>query len=244
MFKEVFRMVPTPTILVVDDEEKMISVIQNYLEQEGFKVLTALNGQEALNKVRTFSDIDLILLDWMMPGLSGIDVCKQVRQTSEIPIIFLTAKSEEFDKLKGLEIGADDYITKPFSMRELVARIRVILRRIQKNQSTQPEESNKDLFVRGNITIDYAKRYVEVRGKAVSLTKTEFKLLTILIQRPGQVFSRLQLLEMVFGEEYAGYERSIDTHISNLRKKIDEDPSNPDYIQTVFGVGYKFGELV
>jgi len=235
-------MILTPKILVVDDEEKIISLISNYLKQEGFQVYTALNGQEALQLIQAEPGIDLILLDWMMPGLNGIDVCKKIRTFSEVPIIFLTAKSEEFDKLIGLEIGADDYITKPFSMREMVARIRVILRRMQKGQSESNVQESPNMIERGQIKVDLSKHYVEVRGEPITLTKTEFKLLTVLIQRPGQVFSRLQLLEIVFGEEYAGYERSVDTHISNLRKKIDKDPANPEYIQTVFGVGYKFGD--
>jgi DNA-binding response OmpR family regulator len=230
------------TICIVDDEEKIRSIVRNYLEQEGFAVLEAGDGESALGLLRR-ADVDLVLLDWMMPGLNGLDVCRKLREFSEVPVIFLTAKSEELDKLLGLELGADDYITKPFSMRELSARIRVVLRRMQKAKGNQASsEKKQDRLVRGRVTVDLAKHTAFVDGEPVVLTPTEFKLLATLAQAPGRVYSRLQLLEIALGEEYAGYERSIDTHISNLRKKIEKDPGQPKLILTVFGVGYKFGD--
>lgn len=227
------------TILIVDDEEKIRSIVSNYLKQEGFYIDEASKGQEALQRLKdSTKEYDLVVLDWMMPEMSGLEVCKRIREFSEIPILFLTAKTDEVDKLVGLEIGADDYITKPFSLRELAARIRVILRRMQKIQKLTSES----LLVRGEITIDITRHSVKVRDKEIDLTPTEFNLLHTLATSPGRVYSRLQLLALCLGEEYAGYERSIDTHISNLRKKIEKDPAKPIYIVTVFGIGYKFGE--
>ncbi|HEU4962987.1 MAG TPA: response regulator transcription factor [Bacilli bacterium] len=239
-----------PTVLAVDDEEKMLGILRQYLTQEQFEVLTAQDGEEALGLFRERSEIDLVLLDWMMPGMNGPEVCRRLREMSEVPVIFLTAKSDEFDKLLGLELGADDYITKPFSMRELAARIRVVLRRLQKGQSQrQSASSARDVeaaqqLVRGALVVDLARHEVTVEGREVVVTPTEFKLLATLAAAPGRVYSRLQLLESALGEEYAGYERSIDTHISNLRKKIEADPARPQWIVTVFGVGYKFAEPV
>ena len=230
------------TILVVDDEEKIREIVSNYLGQEGYRVLQAAGGAEALQLLKESADIDLVLLDWMMPGLNGLDVCRHVREFSEVPVIFLTAKGDELDKLLGLELGADDYITKPFSMRELAARIRVVLRRLQKAQVRKDADEPLQQLVRGRLTVDLARHSASVDGREIVLTPTEFKLLATLAQSPGRVYSRLQLLEIALGEEYAGYERSIDTHISNLRKKIESDPSHPVLILTVFGVGYKFGD--
>ncbi|ASS74304.1 DNA-binding response regulator [Tumebacillus algifaecis] len=233
------------TILVVDDEATLRGIVRNYMEQEGFTVLESSDGAEALAVLRQ-REVDLVLLDWMMPGMSGLDTCRKVREFSEVPIIFLTAKTDEFDKLLGLELGADDYITKPFSLRELVARVRVVLRRLQKaNQGGAPtQEKQKEQLVRGPLLVDLGKHAVWLDGAAVTLTPTEFNLLVTLASAPGRVYSRLQLLESALGEEYAGYERSIDTHISNLRKKIERDPGQPKLILTVFGVGYKFGESI
>jgi DNA-binding response OmpR family regulator len=229
------------TILIVDDEEKIRSIVTNYLKQEGFKIDEASNGQEALQRLKdTSRDYDLVVLDWMMPGISGLEACRKIREFSEIPILFLTAKTDEVDKLVGLEIGADDFITKPFSLRELAARIRVILRRMQKVQRVSVEF----ILVRGEMAIDLNRHIVKVNQEEVVLTPTEFKLLHTLASSPGRVYSRLQLLTLCLGEEYAGYERSIDTHISNLRKKIEKDPAKPTYIVTVFGIGYKFGETL
>jgi DNA-binding response OmpR family regulator len=232
------------TLLVVDDEEKWLDIVGNYLEGEGYRVLRALNGSDALALLQKHPEIDAVLLDWMMPGLSGLDVCRRIRTFSDVPILFLTARSDEVDKLLGLELGADDYLTKPFSMREMVVRIRAVLRRVRKAAGDRvPREAEGERLVRGPVVIDVADYKVWVNGREISLTPTEFKLLAALAAKPGRAYSRLQLLGAALGEEYAGYERSIDTHIHNLRKKIEEDPSNPRLIQTVFGVGYRFGDV-
>jgi DNA-binding response OmpR family regulator len=234
------------TILVVDDEEKMISFISSYLENEGYRVLEASNGLDAIELVHSDPQIDLVLLDWMMPGMNGLDTCRKIREFSQVPIIFLTAKVEEVDKLLGLELGADDYMTKPFSIRELEARIRVILRRMKSPATTVPDASARtnvnEVVRRGALLIDLPKHTVSLNGQPVAFTPTEFKIIKTLAQSPGRVYSRLDLLEIALGEEYSGYERTIDTHIRNIRKKIETDFSNPDYIVTVHGVGYKFGD--
>ncbi|MDN5347913.1 MAG: hypothetical protein PWP65_1477 [Clostridia bacterium] len=222
-------------ILVVDDEAKILTMVQNYLTKEGLQVLTARDGETAL-KLFKQERPHLIVLDWLMPGMSGLDVCREIRKESKVPIIMLTAKAEEVDKLLGLELGADDYITKPFSLRELAARIRAVLRRYQ------PEESGRENIITiGELSINPDLYEVTVRGKKVPLTPTEFKLLYTLARNRGRVLSRLQLLDAALGEAYEGYERSIDTHISNLRRKLEADPSNPSYIITVYGLGYKMG---
>lgn len=231
-----------PSILIVDDEEKMISFISSYLRNEGYQVREAASGIEALETIHSDKEIDLVLLDWMMPGLNGLDTCRKIREFSQIPVIFLTAKVEEVDKLLGLELGADDYMTKPFSVRELEARIRVILRRAHRAARAEDGMANKDVVQLGRLRIDVPKHRVDLGGKPVVLTPTEFKIVKTLAQSPGRVFSRLDLLEIALGEEYSGYERTIDTHIRNIRKKIESDFSNPGYIVTVHGVGYKFGE--
>lgn len=223
-------------ILVVDDEEKIREMVKNYLEKEGFEVVQAMDGPEALELVHRESP-SLIVLDWMLPGLSGLEVCRRVREKGGIPVIMLTAKSEELDKLLGLELGADDYITKPFSLRELAVRIKVVLRRAEPGG----EAKNADILKAGNLEIDFNKHEVWSEGKNISLTPTEFKILSVLAGTPGRVYSRLQLLDAALGFAYEGYERSIDTHISNLRKKIEQDPANPRYILTVYGTGYRFG---
>ena len=233
-----------PTILVVDDEEKMISFITSYLENEGYRMLEASNGIDALELLRSAPHIDLVLLDWMMPGMNGLDTCRKIRGFSQVPVIFLTAKAEEVDKLLGLELGADDYITKPFSIRELEARIRVILRRAKPQAAISSDRDDKpnEVVRRGALLIDMPRHTVSINGKSIAFTPTEFKILRTLAQSPGRVYSRLDLLEIALGEEYSGYERTIDTHIRNIRKKIETDFSNPDYIVTVHGIGYKFGD--
>jgi DNA-binding response OmpR family regulator len=222
-------------ILIVDDEPKVIEFIQPYLEGEGFKVVTASTGREALRKVDEHQP-NLVLLDWMLPEMSGLEVCQQLRNTSNAAIIMLTAKTEETDRVIGLEMGADDYITKPFSLRELVARIRSVLRRVN------PQPERKDVMRRGELVIDEAKFRVWKNDQEIILTPAEFQLLLTLASRPGIVYSRLQLLQATMGDAYLNYERTIDSHISHLRKKIEDDPSNPRYIQTVHGVGYRFGD--
>jgi two-component system OmpR family response regulator len=229
-------------ILIVDDEEGIVHIIENHLMKEGYLTCRALGGHEAVEMAERHH-IDLILLDWMMPGMNGLDTLRRIRETvGEIPVIFLTAKTDEVDKLLGLELGADDYITKPFSLRELVARIRAVLRRWVKIRSMVPEDQDAGVLVRGGLRIDVAKHSVYANDAEIALTPTEMKLLHTLAAHPGRVFSRLQLLEIALGMDYEGYERSIDTHIWNLRKKIEPDPGHPVYILTVFGVGYKFGE--
>lgn len=226
-----------PKILLVDDEPEIQSLVRDYLGREGFRVLTASGGLEAMRLIDSEAP-DLIVLDWMLPDMSGLEICKTLRKTSSIPIIMLTAKSEEVDRVLGLEVGADDYIVKPFSLREMLARIRSALRRSGADKTDAPQT-----LVRGELSIDPLSHRVWKRGEELQLTPTEFKILQVLASRPGIAYSRLQLLSRAMGEEYLNYERSIDTHISNLRKKIEDNPAEPNYIQTVFGVGYRFGEV-
>lgn len=220
-------------ILVIDDEEAIGSVIKDYLEAQGYQVFWAEDGLSALDTFRRVNP-DLIILDLMLPGKSGLDVCRELRKDSDVPVIMLTAKSDEIDRVLGLELGADDYVTKPFSLRELAARVRAVLRRVGKGI-----EDQKGVLKVGDITIDADGHQVTVSGNEVALTPTEFSILLFLAERPGRVASRLQLVNASLGEAYVGYERSIDTHISNLRKKIEDDPANPRRLQTVYGVGYR-----
>ena len=222
-------------IVLVDDEPEILSLVRDYLSREGFRVLTAINGVDGMILIEREKP-DLVLLDWMLPGLNGLEMCKRLRETSSIPIIMLTAKSEEVDRVLGLEFGADDYVVKPFSLRELLARIKTVLRR-----ANGAAQENGSAFTRGDLSIDVASHRVWKRGEEILLTPTEFKMLHLLATRPGVVFSRLQLLQQAMGEEYLYYERSIDTHISNLRKKVEDNPSEPKFVLTVFGVGYRFG---
>ncbi|MBE3553921.1 MAG: response regulator transcription factor [Thermicanus sp.] len=222
-------------ILIVDDEIKVVEMVEGYLRGEGFLTLGITNNEETLKNIDSFHP-DLVILDVLMPEKSGFEILKEIRKTKDIPVILLTAKSEEVDKVLGLEIGADDYITKPFSLRELVARIRVVLRRLKKEE----KEVQESALQFDRLTIFTERMEVEKDGKSIALTPTEYKLLETLARHPKRVFTRMQLLETL-GEAYMGYERVLDTHISNLRKKIEEDPSHPQYIITVYGVGYKFG---
>ncbi|MCO1603161.1 response regulator transcription factor [Desulfosporosinus nitroreducens] len=224
-------------IILVDDEPEILTLVRDYLSREGYSVLTAINGLEGMELIEREKP-DLVLLDWMLPGISGLEMCKRLRETSTIPIIMLTAKSEEIDRVLGLEFGADDYIVKPFSLRELAARIKTVLRR----SAGVSQESTSSVIIRGEISLDVSSHKVLKRGQEVLLTPTEFNILHLLATRPGTVYSRLQLLRQAMGEEYLYYERSIDTHVSNLRKKIEDNPSEPKYVETVFGVGYRFGE--
>lgn len=221
------------TILVVDDEQRLVSVVKAYLEQEGFRVLTASNGREALFKAREEKP-DLIVLDIMMPEMDGYEFMRLHRKDRETPIIMLTARVSDEDKVIGLELGADDYITKPFKPRELVARARAVLRRAGK-----AEPAGK-VFRVGDITLDRESHFVKVGERFVDLTPSEFDLLATLISYPGRAFSRLELLDHIQGTAYEGYERTIDAHIKNLRSKIEPDPGSPCYIETVYGVGYRF----
>jgi DNA-binding response OmpR family regulator len=226
----------TKTILVVDDKKSLLDMVKAYLTQQGFRVVTAQNGQEALFVAR-HEKPDLILLDIMMPEMDGYDFIRVYSRERDTPIILLTARLEESDKVLGLELGADDYVTKPFSPRELVARIRAVLRRLEKGATIS------EVLRAGDVILDKGARLVQVRGQAVNLTPTEFDLLATLMSAPGQVFSRQTLLQAVQGTSFEGLERSIDVHVSNLRSKIEPDPAEPRYIETVFGVGYRFSSL-
>ncbi len=223
----------TKTILVVDDTPNLRRMVQSYLTQEGFRVVTAADGHEALSVAR-HEQPDLILLDLMMPNMGGYEFIRAYGKDGQAPIIVLTAKLEENDKVLGLELGADDYVTKPFSPRELTARVRAVLRRASKD----PFEP--DLLRAADITLDRNGRVVMVGDRQVDLTPSEFDLLATLMAAPGRAFSRLQLLERLQGTAYEGYERTIDVHIRNLRAKIEPDARNPRYVETVFGVGYRF----
>jgi len=221
------------TILVVDDDKKIVQLVSLYLKREGHRVLTAFDGQEALELARS-KQPDLIVLDLFLPELDGTDVCRLLRTESRVPIIMLTARATDEDKLLGLDIGADDYLTKPFNPRELVARIRAVLRR------TWPEEdANPDLNF-GQLNISLLRREVIAQGQPVALTPTEFRLLETLARDPGRAFSRSELLDRAFGFDYDGIERTVDVHIMNLRRKIEPQPSTPRYIMTVPGFGYRF----
>ena len=222
-------------ILIVEDENKLRENIRQFLLNEGFAVCEAADGLEAIKAVREEKP-DLVILDVMLPGLNGIQVCQLLRQEGNLPILIVSALGGEEDVLKGLEEGADDYVVKPFRMRELVARIRAIMRR--KGSMATPS----NLISHGELSVNLDTIQVLCRGEEKQLTPTEFKLLTMLAKQPGRVFTRLQLLEGAVGEAYENYERTVDTHIFNLRKKIELQPGKPQYIQTVFGIGYRFGE--
>lgn len=225
------------TILVVDDEPKIVQLARDYLEKSGFQVLTSGDGQQALTITRQERP-DLIVLDLMLPGMDGLDVCRAIRKESDVPIIMLTARAEETDQLIGLELGADDYITKPFSPRALVARVRALLRRTQGNLLQQ------ETVRVGDLELDLRRKQLCLKGEIIHLTRSEFLLLETLAKHPGQPLSREQLLEKLHGVVFDGVDRSVDSHIKNLRRKIEPDPADPIYIQTVYGFGYKFqGDL-
>lgn len=221
-------------VLVVDDDIKTVEVVSLYLKHDGYRVLAAHEGNEALRLARE-SQPDLIVLDIMLPGRDGMDICRTLRAESDVPIIMLTARTEEEDKLKGLDLGADDYIVKPFSTRELAARIRAVLRRLPDEHLQGPQE-----IIRENLTVNFVNHKVSLAGKTLHLTPTEFKLLGALIREPDRVFSRAQLVEKAFGYDYEGFDRSIDFHILNLRRKLNPDPSQAIYINNIYGSGYTF----
>ena len=222
-------------ILVVDDEREIVKLVRAYLEQAGFKVVTASDGQEGLTVFR-HEKPDLVVLDLSLPRIDGLDVCRTIQRESDTPVIMLTARVEEQDRLIGLELGADDYIVKPFSPREVVARVRAVLRR------AKPAPTTPETITTADVTLDLVRHTASVAGKPIDLTPTEFALLKTLAAEPGRAFSRMELLDAVQGEAYEGYERTIDTHIKNLRVKIEPDPKSPHHILTVYGVGYKFAE--
>lgn len=225
------------SILIVDDEPKILEVITALLQSKGFKVYSADNGQSALD-IFNNQNIALIILDLMMPGLSGEEVCIQIRKKSRVPIIMLTAKVEEEDIVHGLGLGADDYITKPFGLKELYARVEALLRRT--SDELVPLFTYYSLF-NGDLVIDFEKAIVLKKGKNITLTPTELKILSVLIKYPGKVFTREELISLALGSDFDGYDRAIDSHIKNIRQKTEDDPKNPVYILTVHGLGYKFG---
>jgi len=221
-------------ILIVDDDKKTVDLIRLYVEREGYQVLIAYDGQEALEVARQRNP-SLIILDWMLPKIDGPAVCRILRSESAIPIIMLTARTTEEEKLLGLDLGADDYVTKPFSPKELVARVRVVLRRVgQQEREELPAALHVD-----DLVVDFLAHEVKLKGELIRLTPKEFKLLETLAREPGRAFSRAELVNRVFGMDYEGLERTIDVHLMNLRKKIEEHPDQPMYVQTVYGIGYK-----
>jgi DNA-binding response OmpR family regulator len=220
-------------ILVADDDSKVVGVMKLYLERDGYQVLTAGDGRRTLEAVRE-SHPDLVVLDLMMPELDGLDVCRLVRTESNVPIIMLTARTTENDRILGLDLGADDYVTKPASPREVVARVRAVLRRVtEKGLERGPQQ-----FRLGSLLVDFRRHVAKVGDERVPLTPTEFKLLKVLATEPGRAFSRSELVDEVLGAGYEGFERTIDAHVKNLRRKIEPDPSHPRYLLAVFGVGY------
>ena len=224
-------------ILVVEDEEKIADVVKSFLESKGFTVLVAENGKRAL-EIFEKERVGLILLDLMLPQLSGEEVCKAIRRRSKVPVIMLTAKADEADMLQGLGIGADDYITKPFSLKTLYARIEAVLRRSSEDLNGL---LSKRAYHNGDLIIDHESYQVTKAGEEKKLTPNEYKLLATLSRYPNKVFTRDELIVAAYGDEFEGYDRTIDSHIKNLRQKIEDDPKNPVYVKTIHGVGYKFG---
>jgi len=221
------------TILIVDDEPQILEILSSYLRKEGYHVITAEDGRQALECAATYP-IGLIILELMLPDMTGEEVCREIRKNSRVPILMLTAKSGEADRITGLEIGTDDYIVKPFSPRELVARVRAILRRIGDYQILS------DLIKLGELSISLREKSVTRKGQAVEMTPNEFRLLTTLVRHPGRTWSREELVEEVLGMDFVGSDRTIDMHIKNLRQKLEDDPKQPEYIKTVYGLGYRF----
>jgi len=223
------------TILVVDDEPQIVQLVRDYLEHGGFKVLVAADGSSALRIVSTLHP-DLVVLDLGLPGMDGLDVTRSLRRNGALPIVMLTARADESDKLVGLELGADDYLVKPFSPKELVARVRSVLRR------SEAAQAPRDLIRVGELELNLPSLQLTIAGRPVELTQTEFQLLSTMARQPGRVFSRAQLLNAIHGVEVESYERAIDAHVKNLRRKIEPEPHNPRYLLTVFGVGYRFAD--
>ena len=224
----------TKKILVVDDEKKIVEIVKAYLEKDGFTVIVAYDGKTALDMTRN-QNPDLVILDLMIPEVAGWDVCRTLRAKSNVPVIMLTARDEDTDKIVGLELGADDYVTKPFNPKELVSRVKAVLRR------SEGADIHKKVIEFADLSIDLERHQVRRTGKLIELTPTEFELLKVLAESPGRVYSRMQLLDKIQGDAYDGYERTIDSHIKNLRKKMGGDSDESKYVITVHGVGYKFG---
>lgn len=225
---------PNKTVLLVDDDAKIVELVSLYLKRDGYRVLTACDGTTALKLARE-AHPDLIVLDLMLPGITGLDVCRTLREESKVPIIMLTARTTEQDRLIGLDSGADDYVTKPFSPRELAARVRAVLRRTTDEREQGPVEIRQ-----GDLVMNLLTREVSVGGRPVRLTPIEFELLAVLAREPNRVFSRAQLIEKAIGYDFEGFDRTIDVHILNLRRKIEPDPRHSRYIKTVYGAGYRF----
>jgi two-component system alkaline phosphatase synthesis response regulator PhoP len=225
---------PGKKVLVVDDDVKTVELVKLYLKRDGYRVLTAYDGNDALQIARE-SRPDLIVLDLMLPGMDGLEVCRILRDESEVPIIMLTALTTDDDRLKGLDLGADDYVTKPFSPRELAARVRAVLRRL-------PGERGPDRIEHGALSVDFLKHEAFLEGKPLNLTPIEFKVLGALVKEPGRVFSRAQIIEKALGHDFDSFDRTIDVHILKLRRKLEPDPHHPRYIKTIYGAGYKLLE--
>jgi len=223
-------------VLIIEDESKIARWVETYFQKAGFRTLVASDGVAGLTMARRERP-DLVVLDLMLPGLDGLDVCRALRRDNDVPIIMLTARAEEADRLVGLELGADDYVVKPFSPRELVARARAVLRR-----AAWPETRRGEMLRGGDLSVDVERRKVTRGEVPIDLTPTEFDLLVTLLRHQGRPLSRRQLIELALGQSYTGYDRTIDAHIKNLRRKVEADPSEPEYILTVYGIGYKFAE--
>jgi two-component system alkaline phosphatase synthesis response regulator PhoP len=222
-------------VLVVDDDVKTVELVKLYLNRDGYRVLTAYDGTEALRLARE-GHPDLIVLDLMLPGIDGLEICRTLRGESDVPIIMLTARTTEENRLTGLDLGADDYVPKPFSPKELAARVRAVLRRL-------PGERGPDEIKYGELTVNFLRHEASLAGRPLNLTTVEFKLLGVLAKEPGRVFSRAQLIDEALGYAFEGFDRTIDVHILNLRRKLEPDPSHPKYLKTVYGAGYKLSEM-
>ena len=225
------------TVLIVEDDPHTVEVVRLYLRRDGHQVITAADGQEGLRLAREARP-DLVVLDLMLPGIDGIEVCRLLREESEVPIVMLTARVEEEDRLTGLDLGADDYVTKPFSPRELAARIRAVLRR----SARDVDDSGPVELAFGNISVNRPRRTVHIGNTPVGLTPTEFRLLVLMLQDPGRIFTRDQIIDRVFGYDFDGFDRTVDVHISSLRRKLEGARPEQRYIHTVYGVGYKLGD--
>ncbi len=230
------KIVPS-TVLIVEDDPTTTAFVERYLKRDGHRVLTAADGEEGLRIARERKP-NLVVLDLMLPKLDGIAVCRALRTESDIAVIMLTARVEEEDRLMGLDIGADDYMTKPFSPRELAARVRAVLRRAVRLQ----EDTGPKILALDGVTLDVTKHVAEVNGLRIKLTPTEVGILRILMAEPGRIFSREHIISRVFGDEFEGFDRTVDTHVSNLRRKLEGQVAHPKYIQTVYGAGYRFGD--
>jgi DNA-binding response OmpR family regulator len=229
-----------PTVLVVDDERKILDVVKIYLLREGYRALTAENGKDALTLLQNDS-VSLLLLDLMLPDLSGEEICKKVRASSDMPIIMMTAKIEEENIIHGLNIGADDYVTKPFSPRQLMARVAAVLRRSEDTELTNSGTAGR-IYNFGVLTVDTENRRVSKNNDHITLTPNEYKILSLLVSRPQKIFTRDEILSALRTDDYDSFDRTIDVHIKNLRQKIEDDPKTPRYIITVYGMGYRFGD--